>query len=67
MSGQICNHMWIVTSWNISEHSESAQELMCQKCGAFVDHDGLQLLRINYKIGITSSPVPNVSEIQSTQ
>ncbi len=49
MSNTVCSHIWIVSSWKISEHSESAQELMCEKCGAFVDSDGLSNLRNSYK------------------
>ncbi len=48
MVNQICIHQWIVSSWRISEHSKEAQELMCQKCAAFVSHPELHQLRITY-------------------
>ena len=44
----MCRHFWNVSSWRISDHSETAQELFCQYCGKIVDHVGMDYLRRNH-------------------
>ena len=41
----MCEHNFIVTSWKISGHSESAQELLCQKCMCVLDYSEIGLCR----------------------
>jgi hypothetical protein len=40
-----CEHIWIVTSWRLSDHSKTAQELMCQKCRCIDDSANVSKLR----------------------
>ena len=51
----ICRHFWAVSSWRISDHSESAQELFCQHCGKIVDHMGMDILRRNHVLPLVPS------------
>ena len=44
----VCRHFWTVSSWRLSDHSKTAQELICQNCGQMVDHAGLDYLRRNH-------------------
>lgn len=40
-----CEHVWIISDWTVNAHSQTAKELICQKCCCLVDHAGLGLLR----------------------
>ncbi len=40
-----CEHLWMVSSWKVADHSRTAQELMCQKCYCVINNEGLQLIR----------------------
>jgi hypothetical protein len=57
----MCEHIWLVTSWKLSTHSKSAQELMCQKCLCTVDYEGLNTLRCHPKHKV-KEPVPRGTE-----
>ena len=47
----------MVTSWKISEHSRTAQELMCQKCAALIDHETLIKVKCHGKVRV-DDPAP---------
>lgn len=54
-----CEHVWIVTSWKVEKHSRSAQELMCEKCTAFIKNEELGQRRKP----VCSTPLPfHISE-----
>jgi len=40
-------HNFIVTSWRISDHSQSAQEVMCTKCLTNLNIEGINTARAN--------------------
>lgn len=44
-----CDHTWLISNWKIDKHSQSAQELLCQKCAYAVNVEMLNNLRATSK------------------
>lgn len=60
-----CEHMWIVSSWSLSDHSQTAKELLCQKCGCIANQDILAACRTKGLVKVIQEPVRVSTELEA--